>query len=634
MKEQRTDPFNFSKNNNWVYLGKTTLNNTTNNAIKYTITNRRVVKIEGNVWRDMIQSKLNQYNHIIDGGDQMLSGIKVSLCKKNGTVIAETLTDANGHYEFNKKANGEDIIYWDLSNCYVKFEYDNDEYNTVLSFTGDDRTKNSKAKEVAPTNMTLNDQAILDDKESSGSGGIYPGYAITYNSPQSSWKDNIQKDKRNYSTYKDTNILTEYYNPENFTVENINLGLMGKNKPEFTIAEELAYVKVQMNGFTYTYNYATESAKLGDGRIVTNTSREKNGNESDSITGDKVPDGYVSKFAPTTSAETPGTFTYDVEVYPSDIAYSVEKNFDASSIGLYAIYKITIRNDEVTDKYDLYDEQKLYLTALTNTFDSNRYEIYTEEVGTDENKDHFKLWDTSTIEKGKPWSKISYDVENSSYKQGIKEGEELETYIQLKMKDDALTKILENPGATEDELKEETPTLTRAYAYHDYLRADDYWKQDTITSWRDGVADNDKSLEAEYSFNSGASNKKYVHHSLDSEQLSYSVNIRMKLGETRTISGRVFEDTVDEADSRNTTNGSGEDINKSTLGNGMYDNNDFLSVDGVALTYENYGTTDTYGAMGTIYYAVSTDANVEPAPGGWVTNYQDVTVRQVGIYYA
>jgi|GEM_PF-3170334 len=67
---------------------------------------------------------------------------------------------------------------------------------------------------------------------------------------------------------------------------------------------------------------------------------------------------------------------------------------------------------------------------------------------------------------------------------------------------------------------------------------------------------------------------------------------------------------------------------------GMYDNNDFLSVDGVALTYENYGSTSTYGAMGTIYYAVSTDANVEPAPGDWVTNYQNVTVRQVGTYYA
>ena len=401
------DPYTFSKDNKLVYLGEVNLN-TSNNTAKYNFTNKKIVNLEGNVWVDKPNTKANEYDNVYkeNTNDFLLKDIKVYLKNSNNETIAETLTDANGHYKF------ENLNYWDLANCYVEFAYDNKEYVAVDPFVGDDTKINSKAMEEIMTKEELIDENL------SGVDGNYPGRAITYKGG-----NNLTKTP-----------LTGYYNNTTYTVENINLGLKEKHNPTFDVSENLEYVKVQINGYTYKYQHGANAGK-------------------------------AMQYVPGVATQIAGD-VFSQTLYPSDIAYEAEDS--SKELSVYVVYGISVTNNDTSSIDDIYNEQKLYLNSLVNNYDNERYELCTNENLGDSSD--FNLW-----KNGENYA--VYDIENGKYKNGIASGETITSYIQFKIKKDHLRNMLERNSEAKNGL-EKAPTVAKASGYHEYLRTDNVWNEE------------------------------------------------------------------------------------------------------------------------------------------------------------
>ena len=429
-----------------------------------TITNKQKITIEGFVWEDIPGTKGNEYNHIYDGNsDKLLSGITVRLCKgSDNNILAETTTDSDGHYTFTKKKDGTYIVRNDIENAYVMFIYDNTKYVTV---NPSDEENGSKAQESTVT------AEKLDDRKLTGTTGAVPGEAVT---------------RGEFTTNKGK-------------VENINLGLIEKHDPNYSIVEELDSIRVELNGYTYTYKYGAENRT----------------------------DGEKQYFVPTTSIQTLTGF-YTAQIYPSDIAYNVDKGGD--KLKVYAVYNITVKNDETTNIDSVYKEQRLYLNSLTNRFDAKRYELNDSK------------WE-KTAEGIASYKELS----SSNFAEGIEAQAAKSTTIEFKMKDDALNAILNQDLSEYSE--ESVPTVTIANAYHEYLREDNIWDSNpSVKSYRNGADVPDG----------------FLHRSVDKQASSYALYIHMKLGEARIISGTVFEDAP-------------LDPSRNKMGNGIYDSDENIT---------------------------------------------------------
>ena len=505
----------YDKDKKWIDIGTVTLGGKDTNAT-YTVTNKKIVdKLEGNVWIDNPDRKLNGYNGIYDGRDWIKDDEPISkdivfkemtvYLKDKDQVIAETTTDENGHYEFTTKNrfNGEDknLYYWDLANYYVEFVYDNKLYVVIDPFVGNDTKINSKAIEEI---MKVEE---LKDENLTGTDGQLPGRAVTYKGGANLTSKQILENNEAQNKELATTPLTGYYNAKTYTIEDINLGITEKHDPTFDVEETLEYIKVKINGYTYKYQHGQDPVTMST---------------------------YVPKTATQNSAA-----TFSQALYPSDIAYKSE---DASkNLSVYVVYNITVSNNETTYVDDLYYEKTLYLNSLVNTYDTERYVLCVDE--NKEDSTDFGLW------TGKNGT-VSYMLndKNSVYKNGIESGKSITSRIQFKIKDEHLKNILEKNENAGKNL-EKVPTEAKASAYHEYLRTDNVW-------------DEKSSAKAYKEDANGKYDEKYfVHKSVNKDDSSSSLFINITLGESRKISGIVFEDTITEKNKTNNTN----------LGNGTLD---------------------------------------------------------------
>ena len=464
-----------------------------NSSQEYTIPveNKRFIEIEGNVWSNEPDTKNNTIETKLVPTSDLLQGIKVNLYDGvQSTPIATTTTDGDGHYIFTTKnlytGADKNIYYTDLAKAYVEFIYDNKEYVTVEPSTGNE-TNTSKAQEYDTT------VAKLDDNKLTGTTGENPGKAVT----------NRQKG------------LTGYFDSTKFKVSNVNLGLMRKHTPEFSVNETLAYIKVNMNGYTYTYKY-------GDAPVTT------------------------SSYVPTVNEQTSAK-TFTGKIYPTDIAYNIVT--ETSALNVYAIYRIDVTNSESVNIDNLYKEQMLYLKSLTTSYDQNRYELCTNENNSD--KSDFGLWEKD----GEGNAKYNINSENSSFKKGISSGQTSKAYIQFKVQQGALKQILEN-NIDDKDLKQ-APSIATAEGYHEYIRTDNLWVHSNNISAFEG-----SKATIDYLLPRHESKKYYVHKSIENKYSSGALYLRLTLGESRKISGTVFED--------NQTSKSQEE--GTILGNGIYNN--------------------------------------------------------------
>ena len=525
----------------WVYLGNQTIdvNFPEDGAFEFEAFNKKIVgAIEGDVWIDNPDHKDNQINNIYDGtssNDKLKEGITVNLYDGNNTLLATTKTDSAGHYKFTSKMSGDDkdIYYWDLKGAYVEFIYNNKtiynedgtpkEYGYIVvdPFVGKDVKVNSKAQEYTMTTEKLNDNNL------SGTEGANPGKAVTNKAAVTlSNEQLVQKNKEIYEKIKNNTITEEelktaplayYYDEETYKVTNINLGLLEQYDADYSINENLAYIKIKMKGYTYTYKY-------GDSPITTSTN---------------VP----------TVNEQNSSKSYTGKIYPTDIAYNVANQTD--ELKVYVVYSIDVKNTETMYVDNLYTEERLYLDSLVNTFDTNRYDLCTNENNSD--KSDFALW------KDEGNGKASYDVnnENSVYKNGMAKQETKTAYIQFRIKDEALKRILER-NVTSGEL-ENAPTVATTSGYHEYLRTDNVWVHDEKVRAFDGAKGTNI-----YPITNEAKKKYYVHKTISKTHKSADLYLKLSLGDPRKISGTVFEDMKTEESKNNGTN----------LGNGKLDDNE------------------------------------------------------------
>ena len=525
---------NYTANKNNVHNWNTNTNTsshqvrltTPNTPQQIDFVNKRIVTIEGFVWQDgLIHNKVtsNVDNiYTASQNDALLSGIRVHLkninTKNDIPGIGPVTTDTNGHYEF------KDVDYYlkDLENAYIEFEYDNTQYVPVEYNVGNDITKNSKAKP-----LTIQ-EAELDDNQLTGVEGNHPGRAVT-----------------EIGSMK----LVSYLNDDTYKISNINFGLIPKKQPEYIVSENLEYVKLKINDYTYTYKYGNE---------ITN-----------------------SPYAPTVNTQDDSK-TFSSKIYPSDIIYSGTHVSDSKKLKVYVVYSINVENTETENTKFNYSEGKLYLTSLTNTFDAERYSLCNNENNGE--KEDFALWSMDG-------NKAKYNLEDarSVFKDGIESGSNNSktTYIQFKMTEKAMRKILDKQLREED--IQEAPNVTTATAYHEYIRTDRMWTHNTNKTTKGGKkyrTFNGVKGTYENFIDNNIKETCYVHKSRTKNKSTSSIYIRFDLGTPRTISGIVFEDTLTEKSKKQDGT---DESDKPNLGDGILSGNENNRARGVMveLIYTN-----------------------------------------------
>ncbi len=554
----------YDKDKKWIDLGTVTLGGKDTN-ITYTVTNKKTVdKLEGKVWLDKPDTKANTYDNIYkqDSNDRLLKDIKVYL-KDKDQVIAETLTDENGHYEFTSKNkyDGEDknLYYWDLANYYVEFVYDNKLYVVADPFVGDDIKINSKAIEEIMKAEELKDENLT------GTDGQLPGRAITYKGGANLTPKQLLENNESTSKELKTTPLTGYYNKNTYTIEDINLGIKEKHEPTFDVYETLEYIKVNMNGYSYKYQHGEDPVTYSD---------------------------YVPKAATQT-----GKMKFSQALYPSDVKYLKEHN---EGMDVYVVYSITVSNNETVYVDDIYNEQKLYLNSLVNKYDNKRYELCTTNETEDKYGSDFEKWKENANQDS-----ASYDIGNGVYKDGIEKGKSVTSRIQFKVKKQALIDMLDhykkNPSSIE--YLETAPTTATANAYHDYLRTDNVWDEKSSAKSYD-----EKVKYAEKNKN----NETYFAHKSNSiDKSSSDLYINLALGDSRKLSGVVFEDTITKESKAQNTN----------LGNGKLDDDESNRAKNVKVDLLNPNQKD----LAKLYY-------VEKSENGVITLDKITTTDEQKIY--
>ncbi len=514
--------------------------------------------VTGYVWVDGIPASKDSlseasYNSVYGSDDKLLAGIKVTLYTKDGAVIADTVTDSNGRYSIKKwnatsdkklhvDPTRDDIYYWDLVNAYLTFEYDNTKYMCSNPFKNGGKSIliNSKAQEEKMTQEELNDSNLT------GAIGTVKGVATTLKNGEGTktLKEIIETTYKTEDTEKELSTygLTAYYNVDTFNVENINLGLWNKYEPSYAVEEQIQYSKIIMKGYTYTYDYA-------------------NG-ENGQITAENRPElsTHLQK----------GSRTYGASVYPSDIAYTAS---NTDGMQMYVVYKINVINNTTVHYPDVYDEYELYLDSLTNVYDSERFELCTEHQN-DANyrgSEYFGLWSDADKATANSWEKtLKYNLNDSGLiasgdrlSEGIKPGTTKSVYLQFKVKQDFLNKVVTgDPGIEKQMTRVASKAITDGY--HIYYRDDNLWNGgETKYKSNTGIPATDNEINS--------LSGKYTHRSLNQQQEAGKLSLLVELGETRSISGTVFEDAkLNQTEER-----------KDALGNGFIDTTEANRVQGV-----------------------------------------------------
>ncbi len=434
------------------------------------------VTIRGYVWADG-KGKGAEYDSIYaptEGGiyyDKKIGGVKVYLVRKSDNkAIVETVTNNAGAYEFDRE-----ILYHDLNKYYVAFDYAD---LTIQDYNGKDRS----GKEFIPVaynsknlDKIINDgsRAMMDEikekdadlvNKESGNGG----YATTYKGTN----------ETELATYGLWALKDKLY--ENYVLHDINLGIKPIYIPDYKIFEDLYYVKVRLNNHEYAYKYNEEQLELP-----------------------AVPKVDVT--------------SYNRPIYPSAIYDLKQGENTEGQIKLYAVYQMRIENSTTHDEEELYREQRLHLTSLTNEFDKSKYTLDTSLTNTEEKDTYANVkdivvkdipnWTETSGEGGKGIATYNLD----SRPIVINPGEYVNRYIQLRVQDEEVKRILTEANNTVSET-----TTAKARGYHDYKRKD--------YSWKNMVS------------------KEQNHKTVDEERKDTAPDLILMLGQERVLTGTVFKD--------------------------------------------------------------------------------------------
>ena len=126
-------------------------------------------------------------------GDEKLGGINVKIINGKESISETKVTDGNGSYEIAYDTNGVRLVYWNLENACVSFEYGKGEYVTV---TVDERY---------PVEEDIYSRAIEQN----------------YNEHPDGFDDELKEQKGSAVTKQGT--LWNYYKEEDYVIETIRI---------------------------------------------------------------------------------------------------------------------------------------------------------------------------------------------------------------------------------------------------------------------------------------------------------------------------------------------------------------------------------------------------------------------------
>ena len=535
---------NLTGTDNWesVSSGTTVKVNYTNEAT--------YISISGYVWVDEAIDKDNtKYDDLMDNIDgyveAKVANVIVYLKNKDGDVIATTNTNTDGYYLFDRE--NKYVRKNQIENYYIEFDYsvtDEDGNSSIKTYREGVEEETIDGTEFIPVafnsekanSIVYNGSRALMDEVAYKDVDL-TGLATTYTGTDSD-------DETSYGL--SGNLFDKLYNEETYTLEYINLGLVPIYDPDYEIKENLAYVKIVVNGYEYMYEYGY-TEMVGDDDDVT---------------------------VPTVSFQDGSDITlYTRYMYPSDLAQAILTK--GESLQVYVVYAITIKNTETYSVDNRYVEQKLCITSLTNTFDTTRYKLNTEantENGEAMNNteeaanDDFGSWSSSVANDGEDTSTTTYQGEQIE----LDSNESETVYIQFEVTLEGITEILANP----DGVKEENPTEANTDGYHIYKR-NDY-------SWTNGIYKEE--VEHETSSKTKTSSAPYLVFKLPEDDTIPESSDNVYL--SREISGVVFEDADEESED--------DETNQDALGDGQYDSENESVVENVTVALLDSDENEVY----------------------------------------
>ena len=318
---------------------------------------QKYVKLSGYVWVDENSSKQSYRNDLyktnehpeIDGyeddKDILKDGIKVRLKNKTTKeLINETTTANGGKYLFI------DVLIEELDNYYIEFEYDGLTYTNVVPHI--DKDTGSKAAENATVRDDFNKNFSVIEGKSENTSITRDSYGnekhtLTYNLDEKGYTATLINVEAEPIITSNT-AEASYNIKDDFTygqeeIENINLGLYERERPDIEILKDLYDVRVAVNGYTHIYEA---------GQAINHLTNNSNDAEAIFNAGIKFPSGKQTDYE---------NISYRRAIYKADYECEVP----GKELKVYATYVLKIRNTSTNLKVRVNEIMDYYHNAYT-----------------------------------------------------------------------------------------------------------------------------------------------------------------------------------------------------------------------------------------------------------------------------
>lgn len=334
-----------------------TAGSTAQNPCVITKNNRQYVTITGYVWNDGEIGKDSNLDDL-SINNARIGDVTVGLWKNDGTQMGVTKTDGKGYYTFSNIPVNE------LGSIYVDFYYDGIKYTTVQQKTYNEKGEfidvGSKGIENAGLRENLNNKFGNITNNGLGQNSIninngvtndtlgysrdtanhkstvsYAGIDTTVWARAGAWRGLEGADSTWLSLCNDFSLKERLdqlkaTNPSADRVDDVNLGLKVREKPNMSVLKDIERVKLSINGYNHIYNY--------------NTRYQKYGNNQGGFYDGKTPEEFNVgvKFG-----NEYGSMAYTRPIYKSDYTYENTKD-RSKELQVYITYKIMIYNNTTT----------------------------------------------------------------------------------------------------------------------------------------------------------------------------------------------------------------------------------------------------------------------------------------------
>lgn len=324
---------------------------------------RTFIKLSGYVWVDKVDGKTSERNDLYqtssellpDTKDVLFNGITVRLKDRTtGETVKETITSKLDRYKDSANdGNGEylftDVLIDKLKDYYIEFEYDGLTYTNVEPKI--DINSGSKAAEKSRDEFNKGFSVVEGKEKNTGFTRDANGnekYSLSYNINETGHEATLINNGQ-YTITANTDapvpnfsVQAQYVGQEE--IKYINLGLYEREQPDIALVKDLQNVRLTVNGYEHTYNYAQRfinAGEYGDGFNV----------------GVKFGNKY-------------GNMSYSRAIYKADYEY-VNENDKDKELKVYVTYQLTIRNQssnltaQINSILDYYDNNYKIVGAGT-----------------------------------------------------------------------------------------------------------------------------------------------------------------------------------------------------------------------------------------------------------------------------